>query len=274
MAFIDDETALDPGVPRELYDFELAGITDQFYTDWHTDLSVLGETYVAADISRSDIVVGHGRWIDLKIRVPRNLSIATVLTFSQPPRECLVTVRRYHGTIGNVGIVAKGTITASELVDDATVEFTVPSLVSEAMNSEVPSVIVGPLCNHWLYDARCTVLKTSFQKTTTIATITSDPRIITVTSLDSAADQVYQGGYIQRDTDGEKQLIVDQTGVTLTLQEEFRALSVGNAVTVQQGCDRTISTCNTKFSNKVNHGGFPYAPVENLFKFGTRKSGG
>lgn len=38
------------------------------------------------------------------------------------------------------------------------------------------------------------------------------------------------------------------------------APSPGDAFTVYQGCDHTMSTCQTKFANLANFRGFPFVP--------------
>lgn len=276
MTLSADEKTIHDGQPRELYDFIVAGQADLYYTNFRTDLSVLSQTYLRTDISRSEILVGHNEWTALEVYLPRSLSLCTNYVFGAPVRDIELTLRRYHGNIANVGILWKGKVTAAELVSPDTVKITVPSLLAQAVSTKVGTVVVGPLCNHWHYDSRCTVLKSSFDFATTVSSISaSDPRVITIPDPGGTA-QDYRGGYIQRDADGEKRLIVDQTPRTqITVIEAFRALSVGNAVTLQEGCGRTITAeCKNRYTNTVNHGGFPYAPVENLFKWGVRRSGG
>ncbi len=37
-------------------------------------------------------------------------------------------------------------------------------------------------------------------------------------------------------------------------------VSVGDAVTLRAGCDKQLATCKAKFSNVINHRGFPHMP--------------
>lgn len=49
--------------------------------------------------------------------------------------------------------------------------------------------------------------------------------------------------------------------VTIELWEDARGpLDAGQAFTVRAGCDKTIKTCEAKFSNAVNYRGFPNMP--------------
>ena len=92
MTLSADEKLLHDGQPRELYDFELAGVADQFYTDFRTDLSVLSNTYTRADISRSSIIVGHNRFEALEVLIPRDLTLVTTILTNVAPREILFTL--------------------------------------------------------------------------------------------------------------------------------------------------------------------------------------
>ena len=46
------------------------------------------------------------------------------------------------------------------------------------------------------------------------------------------------------------------------------AIQTGDAYSVYPGCDKRFATCQTKFSNAVNFGGFPYVPgVGNILQY-------
>jgi hypothetical protein len=45
----------------------------------------------------------------------------------------------------------------------------------------------------------------------------------------------------------------------------FDGIAVGQAVTLYPGCDHTTTTCDGKFSNLNNYGGFPHIPTKNPF---------
>ena len=42
-------------------------------------------------------------------------------------------------------------------------------------------------------------------------------------------------------------------------------LAVGVAFEAFAGCDRTFATCQSKFGNSLNFGGFPWIPAKNPF---------
>ena len=43
---------------------------------------------------------------------------------------------------------------------------------------------------------------------------------------------------------------------------------VGQDVDVFAGCDHTVDTCDQKFDNVINYGGWPYVPSKNPFESG------
>lgn len=272
MTFAADEKSIHGGRRRTLYEFVLLG-GDQaayYYTSHDEQISELSNVYTPAVIRHGPVAArGKTRPSEMLVKCAHNLGVVTELAIQQPPRSCLLTIRRYHGNIANVSQLWQGQVRSAK-VKGLFAELRVPSTMQETLESVVPSVNNQGMCNHVLYGTHCGVTRATFTKTTTVATITSDPRVITVVSLAGAADQTYKGGEIIRNSDGERRLIVDQTGVTLTLVRAFRNLSVSDSVDCAQGCAHTIEVCNSKFSNKANYGGVPYIPAENLFRFGVQ----
>jgi hypothetical protein len=55
------------------------------------------------------------------------------------------------------------------------------------------------------------------------------------------------------------------TVADLSLQMPIVGLQIGDSVEVYAGCDWLVQTCNGKFGNKNNFGGFPELPTKNPF---------
>lgn len=62
-----------------------------------------------------------------------------------------------------------------------------------------------------------------------------------------------------------QQITLYETTLTLFNQFSSSDLSIGSVVLAYAGCDKSNSTCATKFNNIVNFGGFPYIPNTNPF---------
>lgn len=55
------------------------------------------------------------------------------------------------------------------------------------------------------------------------------------------------------------------TEIILTMFSQFNVNIVGVGSQISAGCDKSIKTCNVKFENSSNFGGFPYIPFENPY---------
>lgn len=124
-------------------------------------------------------------------------------------------------------------------------------------------------CRYTLGDVKCTVDLTTggFTNNTTISTVTSEfeNTRFTATGL-TDDDDFWTFGSIEwtsGDNNGVCTEVRDwtKTGASfvLAIPTPFDMV-VGDAFTITAGCDKTIKTCEDKFSNDINHGGFPTIP--------------
>ncbi len=275
MTLSADEKTVHDGQPKELYDFELDGgdVAAYYLTDFEQDLSVLGNTYLSVKaLKRSPIVTdGPAMVSDINVTMPYNQPLIDEICFRIPPRAVRLTIRRYHISIVDVGIIWKGEVTQTT-VQGREAMLSVPSQISRSLQILVPTAACQGLCVHMLFDDQCDptgTLRTGHDRAVTVSAIDSvDPRIITVNSVGAEPDQTYRGGELLRDSDGEERTVLDQTGVIVSVDIPFRNLAVSNPMTLFEGCDHTIATCRTKFLNKDNFTGFPNIPAADVFRFG------
>jgi len=130
---------------------------------------------------------------------------------------------------------------------------------NEQFSREIPRYKYQSLCNHVLYDSFCTVDKNSFKQSGTVNGV--DGNDIAVNGF-TGSD--FTGGYVQNQAGNDYRMIIAHSGDTFTLLLPFRDI-LGETVTAFQGCDHSVSTCKTKFSNVPNFGGFPLVPGKNPF---------
>lgn len=122
-----------------------------------------------------------------------------------------------------------------------------------------PAVMQRP-CRHALYHGGCGLAIGDWEASAT-ATAWASP-VLTVTEAAEQADGYYSGGMIT--FDGKRQMIRKHAGTSLTLLAPLPGLSdeitaSGSAtVAIAPGCDRTRATCNDRFDNILNYGGFPW----------------
>jgi hypothetical protein len=270
MAYLDDDQSVHGGVPQELYKFEgpIAALT-YYYTSWQESILFGGKTYVAVPIER-DVVGGstHNDPPELSIKLPVSLALVQEFAFKTPPRSLDLTIYRIQPG-GNVDYW-KGVVTSIS-VQGNVASIRSPSLLDDPMRSSISNVYFQGLCNHVLYDARCTKSAAAYKTPTTVISISGD-EIVVADDGDFGVDDYFKGGEIVRVTDGERRLVlsnVDSTE-TITINKRFRTLAPADAVELYAGCAHVVDVCRDKFSNVANYGGHPYIPNSNPFLSGMK----
>jgi uncharacterized phage protein (TIGR02218 family) len=128
------------------------------------------------------------------------------------------------------------------------------------LNSAFPRNYYLPACNHALFDAGCGLVKSVYAISGTVTGGTAKH----ISSALAQADGFFALGYV-----------VMTSGANLGLQRSVKAFSGGgfdllypfpvacangDTFTGYPGCDKTQTTCTTKFANAARFRGFPYVP--------------
>jgi uncharacterized phage protein (TIGR02218 family) len=126
------------------------------------------------------------------------------------------------------------------------------------------------LCDADLGDARCGVDLdlAAFKGTGTVAAVTAARRAFTASGLAAFAASWFARGRLLWTSGANagraievKRHGVSGSTVTLELMEAMPFdIAPGNGFTVTAGCDKSAATCQAKFSNILNHRGFPFMP--------------
>lgn len=134
------------------------------------------------------------------------------------------------------------------------------------------------MCRHLLYGRRCKVAKSNYA----VAGIPTSVSGVTVVVPEAAGfpDGYFAMGMIELE-DGTSRLITGHGGANLTLMRPMEALtrlftnqgygtSYGEAyggltITLYPGCPRDRGTCQNRFNNLPNYGGFDWIPTRNPF---------
>lgn len=143
-----------------------------------------------------------------------------------------------------------------------TAEITVKSDL-ELLNTKLPRKLYQPGCGHTLYDAACGLVKASWVETG--AVIAGSTRSIVNGNLTTQAAGFYDLGTIRFTSgvnNGVSRTIKTYTPGIITVSMPLPNIpGVGDAISIYPGCDKTQSTCTSKFNNLANFRGFPYVPV-------------
>ncbi len=129
-----------------------------------------------------------------------------------------------------------------------------------------------PECRYDLGDGNCTVDIAALTVSGAVTSVTDNATFADYTR--SEADQFFNYGKLTW-TDGANSGLSmevknwDGVNLVFTLWLPLpNAIQVNDAYTVYPGCDKRFNTCQTKFGNAVNFGGFPYVPgVGNILKY-------
>ena len=116
-------------------------------------------------------------------------------------------------------------------------------------------------CRHALFDPGCGVNNQAYKLAGTVASF-SGLNVTSSTFLSQASGWL-TGGYLR--VAGVPRMITNHSGDTITLSAVLPGLAVGVAFEAFAGCDRTFATCQSKFGNSLNFGGFPWIPAKNPF---------
>lgn len=273
MTFWGDEQSTHDSQPVEL--FEFVGVNTTYrLTTADSDVVFMSNTFTAvAGLERHEIpIVSHEGEPQMLVSMPIAQQVVQDHAFGIPLRSLTMKAWRLQQVSGLSIVLWEGEVQSIGVKYDRTkghtAEMLINSVLGDGLLSELPSVFYQPQCNHVLYDSRCGIDPTNFDVSTTV--VTASGRLVEVTSDGGNPDGWLKGGEIIRDDDGERRLIVQHTGNDLVLSSAFRTLNPSDAITLQAGCDRTVTTCRDKFSNVPNFGGYPAIPLKNPWKVGLR----
>ncbi len=120
--------------------------------------------------------------------------------------------------------------------------------------------MIGKLCNHRLYDGTtCKVVAASYARAGTLTAVAST--YVEADAWASEDDDWFTFGKVQ--VGGEVRMVTGHAGARLSISAPFRSASAGDVATAWAGCDRQEETCDGKFDNLQNFGGFPHIPKRN-----------
>lgn len=138
------------------------------------------------------------------------------------------------------------------------------------LQSSFPRNYVLPQCNHALFDAGCTLLKTNFAVNDAVDSATSTT--VTAASLTQASGYFALGSitFTSGALKGLTRFVKAFSGGVLTLLYPLPSLpAAGDTFTAYPGCDKLQNTCSTKFDNLPHFRGYPYAPTPEVLELGS-----
>jgi uncharacterized phage protein (TIGR02218 family) len=265
MSWNEFEYSTADGQPVTLYEFSRDDTHFYRYTNADKNIDLGGHVWLQHAISDSGLSIGAGDSMD--VTLPATNPVALLFRGIPPSSPVRIRIHRWHvgDTQGEFRTVWIGTVreVKREAIDRA--RLITASLASTFTRTGL-RLTWGRACPYSLYDHNCTV---SAQRVGVAAVVTElDGTSITATYPGELPADWFSGGYVEWVIDGvkERRGLRAQEGYKVGLFGGSQGFSVGQAVTLFPGCDRTIATCNNKFNNVLNYGGQPHMPGKSPFE--------
>lgn len=133
----------------------------------------------------------------------------------------------------------------------------------ELLAIDYPRNLYSASCRYALFDSQCSLSSSPFALNTTITSVTSQSNFAGNYS-DPPANYYALGNVVFKSglNAGLRMMVRSSATsfVTLLAPMPF-TIEPGDAITLFPGCDKTQATCQNKFNNLLNFGGFPYIPA-------------
>lgn len=253
------------GIPTTLYEFVL-GDTYWRYTGGQNDIVFNEVTYTAIAITHEGFSQsGSPENDDLQIKISGRAGVTDLFIGTPPSSELLVRVRNLHRGDTEAPVVWSGQVKSGREVSQIEWNFVCNSLLS-TLNRNGLRLSWGRGCPHALYDRSCRVDPADYAVSVQVNSLTGST--ITSTALDALDDDYLSGGFLEfagpYDTI-ERRAIESHVGSTIALLGTTDGIAASDWITVYPGCNRITLTCQTKFNNLDNYGGFPHLPNKSPF---------
>lgn len=263
MAFNDYELAAQSGQPVELYTFRY-GTNRLDFTSSDAAYVYQTRTYDPATLQRTAIEeTSEIARSDLKITCAHDFAPANWFNPYPPSEVVTVEMRRLHRPDGDAKLFWTGRVLTCRWVDTSA-ELQCESLIA-AMRRPGLRRLYQRGCPYVLYGTGCAVASASYKHAATLSAVSGTT--VSAAAFDAQVDGYFAGGYLewQNGTRLERRAIQSHVGTDVVLSHPVPGLVAFASVNAYAGCDHSLATCASKFSNAIRYGGFPYIPQKNPF---------
>lgn len=281
MAFLDYEESVEEGQPIELYLFK--NLEEEYvYTSCQEVVTFGGRNYLPVAVKRTSpelATAQSDRTLTVELPIDNPFALRYVATVPASPDE--FTLYRYHSTDSGPEVVQyfKGDV-VNVGFSNQTAKVNISS-AGRVLAGIIPQQTCRNLCNHVLYNSRCSVLQANFTMDVTVTNISSNKLTLnvdggsnmiggkTLSQILTADARYFTSGMVSRNSYENRMVntCVDLGGdvAQITVLLPFQVLSVGTVLAMSAGCTHSVSNCKNRFNNLDRYGGFPYIPQKNPF---------
>lgn len=222
------------------------------------------EDYVPASISRTEAEVKN-EIAKANIEVQLSLNNEVAVRWLADNGEKIVTLTIFErAKNGTVSVVWKGRL-ASILPGMNAVTLKMESIFTSLRRAGLRARYQRS-CRHPLYGRGCNLDPEDFAIAGVVSASAS--KTLTIVAADAYADGYFVGGML-RAPDNTLSYIIGHVGSAITIQRLSYSLlqeiedGFPFNVTLYPGCPHDRTSCNNKFNNLLNYGGFDFIPTKN-----------
>jgi len=268
MTFAADETSVESGSVIELYKFSYAGETF-YYTSADDTFTYSDRDYIpVAGLTRSPITEqSEISQSSLTLTAHPDFEVAKLFEV-YPPSDVvdLVIYRVHRGSPTDVIVYWLGRV-LNVSWPGGYCELRCESLYTRLRQPGLRRVY-SRNCPHALYGSECGANQVSFAENAQLDSVSATQFELVSSDFQIHPDGYYSGGKVVYEYSPgkfERRGIRKHVGNTITITHPIPGLPGDADIVVYAGCDRTQPTCNDRFANGENFGGFPYVPKKNPF---------
>lgn len=264
--FDEYEKSVSRSAPIECYKF-IGSFKNYYYTSADEAKIVAGITYEPVAVTRSNIKAGtqEEKTLSLDLQFPFDTEVVLDYAYSQvPPRLQLEVYRVHEDDLTALSLFWTGLVRGFDITG-RTARIQVPSIFSLALQNEAPNVYFQTPCNHVLYDPHCGVNRAAHTFAGIIQVVAGTAINLT---LEPTTANNLRAGEIVNLRNGERRLILANSGTSITIGYPFVDLIPGDSVELAKGCNHAgrAGDCKLKFNNYINFGGHEDIPPDNPFE--------
>jgi uncharacterized phage protein (TIGR02218 family) len=249
------------GRPVQLFDFNRGNIHWR-YARADQDVLFQREVYKALNIGESGVrQMVEASENDLSITVPNESEIAQLYVSNTPSDRMYVTIWVYDldsDSTDQGRMYWKGSVAGKGSGDNGSAKLNCQDL-SVGFSRAGLRLAWERQCPHTLYDQECKVNPEAFKVVGSL--LFARGNTLQADILGNFADGWFSGGFCSWEIAPgifQRRGIEAHNGTSVTVIGGVSTLAPGTVMNFYPGCAHDIATCDTKFNNKLNHGGVVY----------------
>lgn len=268
--------------PVEFFEF-IQGTTFYRVTSANVAQELSGNTYEPLEgLKRSEPVQDTEPTAgEIEIDVPATFTLADQFKGTIPSLLPSLTIyqRLRNDPDSEFVTVWKGTITSCSFSEHMAKLNGLPP--TQHFAAATPRVVYSGLCNHFLYDNLCGVVRDDYRFDGSLTSVAGDHVTLSISGLrdraaaiDSALglgldsdelDVFWHRGIVVADNAPQERRTIVESVVggdpdVVRVNIPWREAGTGDSLIIFAGCAHVVDICNRKFQNIENFGGFPYVP--------------